>query len=72
MKFNTYCWFQFLEDFVTYLTDWRAEVDGREGFTRSEKDRMFLSYQTFEGIVTTGTLLRGQLNILKHVNKKHS
>ena len=46
--------FQFLERFLAYLYQWKAGIEARLGFSKAEKDRMFLSQQTFEGIVTTG------------------
>lgn len=47
--------FQFLLDFLKYIEDWKWEVEKREGFTKSEKDKMFLSKQTYDGIKSTGT-----------------
>ena len=45
---------QFLEEFVAFLDKWKEEINAREGFSKSERDKMFLSHQTYEGIVTTG------------------
>lgn len=49
-----YTLFQFFEEFLQYLRDWKASVDAREGFSKSEKAKMFLSPQTYTGIVMTG------------------
>lgn len=47
---------QFLaEDFIGYLEEWRAEVMAREGFTKTEKNKMFLTQQT--GVKTTGKFI---------------
>ena len=47
---------QFLaEDFLGYIDAWRAGVMGREGFTKAEKNKMFLTQQTYDGLRTTGT-----------------
>ena len=45
---------QVVEDFVQYLKEWKAAVANREGFSKVEKEKMFLTLQTYEGIVTTG------------------
>ena len=47
---------QFLNDFLKYLDDWRTETQARQGFTKAQKDRLFLSSQTHEGIRTTGMM----------------
>lgn len=46
--------FQFLKDFLKYLSDWKTSVDIRTGFTNTEKETMFLAAPTYEGIQTTG------------------
>ena len=47
--------FQFLaEDVMGYIEDWKKSVMVREGFSRSEKNKMFLSQQTYDGMKSTG------------------
>ena len=47
---------QFLaEDFLGYIEAWRESVMAREGFSKSEKKKMFLTQQTYEGLKTTGS-----------------
>ena len=49
---------QFLaEDFLGYIENWQTSVMGRDGFTKQEKNKMFLSKQTYEGLKTTGNFL---------------
>ena len=47
--------FEFLEkDFLGYLTRWKASVQARPGnFTDNARSRMFLSWQTYEGLKIT-------------------
>ncbi|XP_062578102.1 uncharacterized protein LOC134245410 [Saccostrea cucullata] len=46
--------FQFLQrEFLGYLEQWMTAVKNRQGFSKSEQNKMFLSYQTYEGIVMT-------------------
>jgi hypothetical protein len=47
---------QFLEDeFLGYLQSWKNQVENRLGnFTKSERKKMFISQQTYEGIQRTG------------------
>ena len=45
---------QFLKDFVEELQSWKSDVASRQGFTNQEKEKMFLSKPTFDGIVMTG------------------
>ena len=52
--FNIQVYLQFLASFVDYLDEWQLKVKNREGYTRQEKDKMFLSLQTYQGVVTTG------------------
>ena len=58
MHGRDYCnhvfYLQFLQSFLHHLEEWQANIQAREGFSKAERDRMFLSKQTYEGIVTTG------------------
>ncbi|KAK7089540.1 uncharacterized protein [Littorina saxatilis] len=46
--------FRFLqEDFLGYLFQWKASVENRPGFSRAEKAKMYLTYQTHRGLVMT-------------------
>ena len=48
---------QFLsEEFLAYFQSWRDSVAAREGFTNAEKNKMFLTQQSYEGLQTTGRL----------------
>lgn len=47
--------FQFLQqEFLAYLATWKESVSNREGFTKQEKNKMFLTHQTYKGLLTTG------------------
>lgn len=46
--------FEFLDTFERYLNDWKNSVYEREGnFQLSDRAKMFLSHQTFKGILMT-------------------
>ncbi|XP_062588177.1 uncharacterized protein LOC134249818 [Saccostrea cucullata] len=46
--------FEFLKTvFLGYLEEWKQAVMTRQGFSKQEKNKMFLSTQTHEGIVMT-------------------
>lgn len=45
---------QFLEEFLQYLDGWKNQTLMREGFSKQERGRMFLSTQTHEGVRSTG------------------
>ena len=46
--------FQFLIDLLDYLRLWKESTDNRPGnFTQNARGRMFLSWQTYEGIKMT-------------------
>lgn len=45
--------FDFFDELLTYLTDWKESIQERVGFSTSEKSRMFLSLQTFKGLYMT-------------------
>lgn len=46
--------FQFLADeFIGYIENWKQSVEARPGFTKSQKNKMFLIYQTYDGLKTT-------------------
>ncbi|KAI8771576.1 Transposable element P transposase [Biomphalaria glabrata] len=47
--------FEFLNnEFVKYLNDWKSSVDKREGpFSISQRNKMFLSHQSYKGLVMT-------------------
>ena len=46
--------FQFLDDFLAYLSDWKECVHTRPGnFTGADRNKLFLSHQTYKGLVTT-------------------
>ncbi|KAK6174161.1 hypothetical protein SNE40_017489 [Patella caerulea] len=40
-----------LGDFLGYLNEWKNEVESKEGFKKTQKSKMFLSTQTFKGLV---------------------
>ena len=37
-----------------YLDEWWQAVMARDGYSKQEKNKMFLSMQTYDGIVMTG------------------
>ena len=41
---------------MAHLDDWKARVQNRNGYTKAEKEKMFHTHQTYEGIVMTGNL----------------
>lgn len=46
--------FAFLDEFLEYLYQWKDSVATRPGqFTKAERSRMFLTHQTFKGLVMT-------------------
>lgn len=50
--------FDFLQTtFLGYLADWKASVEGRQDgnitYTKADRQKMFLSHQTFKGLVMT-------------------
>ena len=46
---------QWLTDvFLPYLDEWEESVDGREGFSPSQKNMMMLSKETRDGLKLTG------------------
>lgn len=46
--------FQFFDDFLAYLNDWKECVRTRPGnFTAAERAKMFLTHQTYKGLVMT-------------------
>jgi hypothetical protein len=53
--------FHFLHSqFLGYLIEWKQQVTEKaqkEGLTAAQRNKMFLSHQTYEGIVMTGMLL---------------
>ena len=50
----SYFRFQFLIDFLDYLRLWKESTDNRPGnFTQNARGRMFLSWQTYEGLKMT-------------------
>ena len=48
--------FQFLQsEFLGYLEEWKQAVQQRPGdYGKAERNQMFLSYQTYEGLQMTG------------------
>ncbi|XP_055955159.1 uncharacterized protein LOC126812587 [Patella vulgata] len=51
--------FQFLtEDFLGYLRDLKDQVDNRQGFSKTEKSKMFLSYQSKAVVEATKYLIQ--------------
>ena len=42
------------EEFLPYLDRWEKTVSTREGFSRTEKDKMLLSQETRKGLRITG------------------
>ena len=52
--------FQLFEDtFLAYFKSWKSSIDnrpapaGRGYYTKTEKAQMFISHQTYKGLVTT-------------------
>ena len=46
--------FDWLDDFLTYFRLWKESIEGRPGnFTQTEKAKMFISWQTHEGLQLT-------------------
>ena len=46
---------QWLNDvFLRYFIDWREQVRATPNMTAAEQNKMFISQQTFHGIVMTG------------------
>ena len=42
------------EEFIPYLRRWKESIENREGnFSKKDRGNMFLSYQTFEGLLIT-------------------
>ncbi|KAK6168333.1 hypothetical protein SNE40_020890 [Patella caerulea] len=60
--------FQFLtEDFLGYIRDWKDQVDNRQGFNKTETSKMFLSYQTYKGLViTTKAVVEATKYLIQH------
>ena len=48
---SRYEWLQNVS--IQYLEKWKVSIDSREGFTNSEKNRMFLAQPTYEGLKIT-------------------
>lgn len=47
--------FQFLAtEFLGYIEAWRDTVMARPGFSKTQRNKMFLTQQTYEGLKTTG------------------
>ena len=47
--------FQFLEEeFLRYIQCWQEAIENREGFTRAKKAAVFLTPQTYAGLLITG------------------
>ena len=52
--------FDWLEnDFLKYFSDWKVSIENRPGdFTQNAKSKMFISWQTYEGLqITTYSLI---------------
>ena len=46
--------FEWLKDFLGYFEKWRENIKNRDGnFTASERDRMFIPWQTYQGLKIT-------------------
>ena len=41
------------DEFLGYFEKWKDSIDKREGFTPKEKEKMFISHQTYEGLQIT-------------------
>ena len=50
------------EDFLEYFAKWKENVENREGFTPKEKEKMFISHQTYEGLQIT---VQSMIEIIK-------
>lgn len=47
--------FQWLqESFLGYLHEWQCSIDGREDFSKGQKNMMCLSKETLDGLKITG------------------
>ena len=46
-----------LDDFLGYLRQWKESLDKNEDLTAKDKERMFISRQTYEGLVITANSL---------------
>lgn len=60
--------FAFLQEFYNFLVDWKHAVDTRPGqFSKIERNRMFLSHQTFKGLcMTLKAFLEATRFLLRH------
>lgn len=56
--------FKKLEDYLTYLREWKEEVAALSGYTPEEKAAMLLSPQTLRGIEMTVRGFKGALDFL--------
>lgn len=64
-----------LQGFYRYLSDWKEEIDKKPKFTREEKQKMFISEATFEGVeITVGGIIGAIIFLLskgmKYVNAR--
>lgn len=55
------------DDFLQYLLKWKKSIENRPGnFTETQKDKMFLSHQTYKGIIIT---VNSTIEIVKYLVK---
>lgn len=55
---NDFRFYWLINDFFPYLENWKESVKNRPGdFSKTERGKMFLSKQTYEGLVMTGNAL---------------
>ena len=54
--------------FLGYFNNWRENIENRDGnFTRNARDRMFISWQTFEGLqITVNSLIEATKYLLQN------
>ena len=46
-----FTWLQ--NDFLNYFAEWKSSIDNREGFTATERNKMFISWQSYDGLQRT-------------------
>ena len=42
-----------VDEFLEYFHQWKDSIDKRDGFTPKQKEKMFISHQTYEGLIIT-------------------
>ena len=50
--------FQWLErEFLGYIKEWEKSIEMREGYSKTEKNKMLLSDETRKGLKMTGMII---------------